>query len=755
MQPAPSAQLRTTLKVSGMTCAGCARRIEISLAKLPHVESVNVNLATEEATVIHDPDRQSVAAIIAAIERAGYGAVPMTEATSPGQDDTSDANLRLAFNRLVFAWILTAPTILLMIPHMTGLWIPPYHGLIEVVLAAPVLLIAGAPTYAKALKTSLALAPNMDALIALGTLSAFATGLLALAGMPVASYAGVAAMIMAFHLTGRYLEALARGRTSRAIRQLMQLGAKTARVERAGIEIEIPIDQVAVGDVVSVRPGEKIPVDGIVISGESTVDESIATGESLPIDKKAGDNVLGATLNTLGALRVRATRVGRDTFLAQVIRLVHEAQASKAPIQAFADRVTTIFVPIVLLLAALTFVAWLAFPQPMRTIAQWAQPLLPWIRLADLSNVSLAVFATVAVLVIACPCAMGLATPTALMVGTGLGASMGILVRNAEAIQTLRAVRAMAIDKTGTLTLGQPAVTDIHTSGGCAPKELLALAAAVEKDSEHPIARAIVTRAQADAVTVIPAEGFRAVAGKGAIARIQNKTVYVGNEELLREAGVDITPLRGAIDRFQDEGKTIVLVAVDAGGGAPIPLGLLAIADTIKPEALGVIHTLQAMGINIVMLTGDHERTARAIAAQAGIDRVMANLLPAQKVDAVKSLQREYGIVAMVGDGINDAAALAQANVGIAIGAGADVAIESAAVTLVSSDLTGLVRAVRLSSATFAKIRQNLFWAFGYNILAIPLAVLGLLHPLIAEAAMAFSSINVVWNSLRLRRFRP
>lgn len=755
MQHEASAQLRTTLKVSGMTCAGCARRIETSLAKLPHVVTVNVNLATEQATVVHDPNKLPVTGLIAAIQHAGYGAAPLTETTALGENDASHTNLRAAFSRLVFAWILTAPTILLMIPNMTGLWIPPHHGLIEVVLAAPVLLIAGAPTYAKALKTSLALAPNMDALIALGTLSAFATGLLALAGMPVASYADVAAMIMAFHLTGRYIEALARGRTSRAIRQLMQLAAKTARVERDSVEIEVPVDQVAVGDIVSVRPGEKIPVDGVVVSGESAIDESIATGESLPVDKKAGDTVLGATLNTLGALRVRATRVGRDTFLAQVIRLVQEAQASKAPIQAFADRVTTVFVPIVLLLAALTFVVWLAFPQPMRTIAQWAQPILPWIHLADLSNASLAVFATVAVLVIACPCAMGLATPTALMVGTGLGASMGILVRNAEAIQTLRAVRTIAIDKTGTLTLGQPAVTDIHVSSDYTPKGLLALAAAVEKNSEHPIARAIVTRAQADAVTVIPAKRFQAVAGKGAIARTKDKTAYVGNEELLREAGVDITPLRGAIDRFQDEGKTIVLVALDTGDGAPMPVGLLAIADTIKPEAPDVVHTLQAMGINIVMLTGDHERTAHAIAGQAGIDRVMANLLPAQKVDAVKSLQREYDIVAMVGDGINDAAALAQANVGIAIGAGADVAIESADITLVSSDLTGLVRAVRLSSATFAKIRQNLFWAFGYNVLAIPLAILGLLHPLIAEAAMAFSSINVIWNSLRLRHFRP
>ena len=766
-----------TFKVGGMTCAGCARRIEVGLARLPGVDSAVVNLLTEEATVVFKPGRQTHQGIIDLVQSLGYTAQEKSAARESQEDDTEKI-LRLARRRLVIAWALTTPTMLLMLLHMSGLWMPPHMDWIEMLLALPVLAVAGAATYTKAIKTTRHLSPNMDTLIALGSTAAFITGPLAIAGFPVASFAAVAAMIMAFHLTGRYLEARARGRASQAIRRLLQLGAKTAHVERNGVEMDIPVEQVAVGDIMRVRPGEKIPTDGVVIDGQSAIDESMATGESLPVEKRAGDAVLGATVNTLGALRIRAARVGQDTFLAQMVKLVQEAQSTKVPIQAFADRITAIFVPIVLAVASLTFLLWLAAPDFMRGIAMAAQPYLPWVHVETMSNLSLAVFAAVAVLVIACPCAMGLATPTALVVGTGVGAQMGILFRKGEAIQTMRSVRAVALDKTGTLTHGKPAVTDIVPVPGRTEEEVLRLAAAVEKHSEHPIAAAITTHARSRRVggaernppgpyedrTENAAGGFRsapptlqfleaaefqAVPGRGAVARVDNEIVHVGSESYVREMGVDLRPVEESLRQFEADGKTVMVVAAD---GAPV--GVIAVSDTVKPDAAIAIQAIKALGKQVIMITGDNAAAARAITRQTGIDRALANVLPAQKVEAVKQLQHDHGVVAMVGDGINDAAALAQADVGIAIGAGADIAIESADIILVRGDLMCLVSAIRLSEATFRKIKQNLFWAFAYNLLAVPLAILGLLHPLIAEIAMAASSINVVTNSLRLRRFR-
>ena len=738
---------RADLKISGMTCAGCVRNVENALKRTPGVIAASVNLMTEQASVQYEPAVTQPQALIKAVESAGYGASEIkTAATEP--EDVAETNLRRAWRRFVLAWGLTLPLLVVMALHMSGLWMPPFRGGIEVLLAIPVLAVAGAATYRSAFKTAAHLSPNMDTLIGMGTLAAFITGPLAVAGLPVANYAGVAAMIMAFHLTGRYLEARARGRASQAIRRLLELGAKTARVERNGQLIEVPVDQIAVGDVMVIRPGEKIPADGLVESGESTVDESLATGESLPVDKAPGDEVLGATMNKLGTLRVRATRVGRDTFLAQVIRLVQEAQSTKVPIQAFADHVTAVFVPIVLLIALATFAAWVLFPGAMRSVAVFAQPYLPWLDLSA-SNLTLAVFAAVAVLVISCPCAMGLATPTALMVGTGLGATRGILIRRGEAIQTIRSVVTICLDKTGTLTHGQPAVTGIFSVPGVPDRDMLYLAASVENASEHPIARAVSDRARADGIALAEIAAFEAAPGKGARARVGSDEVRVGKEEYLHEAGIDVSPVRAAVESFQNDGKTTILVA--RNGQA---IGAIAVADTLKPGSPQAVQTLERMGRQVVMITGDNERTARAIAREAGITDVLANVLPGEKADAIKKLQAERGLVAMVGDGINDAAALAQADVGIAIGAGADVAIESSDITLVSGELTALVTAIRLSEATFKKIRQNLVWAFGYNVLAIPLAVLGLLHPLIAEAAMAISSINVVTNSLLLRRFR-
>jgi Cu+-exporting ATPase len=742
---------QAALKISGMTCAGCVRNVEKALEKAPGVIAANVNLMTEQAAVEFDPGATNPQALVKAVEDSGYGASEIPDAPEPAgaePEDVAETNMRRAGRRFALAWALTLPLLVLMALHMSGLWMAPFHQLLEVVLAIPVLAIAGAVTYRSAFKTAAHLSPNMDTLIAMGTLAAFITGPLAVAGLPVANYAGVAAMIMAFHLTGRYLEARARGRASQAIRKLLELGAKTARVERDGQLVEVPVNQIAVSDLMVIRPGEKMPADGVVESGESAVDESLATGESLPVDKSPGDDVLGATINKLGTLRVRATRVGRDTFLAQVIRLVQEAQGTKVPIQAFADRVTAVFVPIVLLIALATFAAWMLFPGAMRAVAGLAQPYLPWLDLSA-SNPTLAVLAAVAVLVISCPCAMGLATPTALMVGTGLGATRGILIRRGEAIQTVRSVKTICLDKTGTLTHGQPAVTGIFSVPGVLDRDMLCLAASVENASEHPIARAISDRARADGITLPSVTAFEAVPGKGARARVADDDALIGKQEYLQEAGIDTSPLRDAVEAFQNDGKTTVLVA--RNGQA---VGAIAVADTLKPESAQAVQTLERMGRHVVMITGDNERTARAIAREAGIADVMANVLPGEKADAIKKLQAQRGRVAMVGDGINDAAALAQADVGIAIGAGADVAIESSDITLVSGELTALVTAIRLSEATFKKIRQNLIWASGYNILAIPLAILGLLHPLIAEAAMALSSINVVTNSLLLRRFR-
>ena len=738
---------RAVFAVEDMTCSSCVSKVEKALRELRGVVSANVNFGTEEATVEFDGDVLDRRGIIEAILGAGYGAHEEAGFGEREDRDETEVKLRAARGRFVLAWVLTGPVVVLMILHMTGIATLPYHGWIELLLSAPVLVIAGAATYARAAKTAVRLSPNMDVLIALGTGAAFVTGPLALAGLPVASYAGVAAMIMAFHLTGRYLEARSKGRASQAIRKLLELGAKTARIERGGEEVDAPIDEVQVGDVLVVRPGEKIATDGEVVSGESAVDESAATGESLPVEKRAGDEVIGATINMHGMLRVRATRVGKDTFLAQVVKIVQEAQGSKVPIQEFADRVTAVFVPIVLVVAAGTFVSWMVFPDAFRAVATRASAFLPWVQLEGATDLSLAVFATVAVLVIACPCAMGLATPTALMVGTGVGAARGILIRSGAAIQAMRSIRVVVLDKTGTLTRGKPEVTDIAPAAGASREEVLRLAASVEKSSEHPIARAIMGCAKGEGLAGEEVTGFEAVPGKGARGQSSAGEVLVGKEAYLTEGGVDVSLLRGAMEDFENDGKTAVLVA--AGGRA---VGAVAVADTLKDDSAEAVRALKEMGLAVVMLTGDNERTARAIARQVGIERISAGVLPAEKAQSVETLREEFGPVAMVGDGINDAAALAAADVGIAIGTGTDIAIESADVTLVRGELSRVVDAVRLSQATFRKIKQNLFWAFGYNVLAVPLAIMGLLHPLIAEAAMAASSINVVWNSLRLKK---
>ncbi len=746
---------RRILRIDGMHCASCAQAVESALRAVDGVASAHVDLVGERA-LIDAPNDVPDDALIAAVKSVGYEASREESSASPDLLVERDVQRgRAARRRAVLAWALAVPILAWMIPEMAfGLmWPSPvvfHFGML--LLAAPAVLVAGGPTLRSGFAAAARAVPTMDTLIALGVSASFLTGVPAalaqLGVIPhVPDYSGVAAMIMAFHLTGRWIEAAARGRTSGAIRALLGLGAKTARVVRGGAELDVPVTDVVVGDLMVVRPGERIPTDGIIEAGESSVDESLATGESMPVLRRVGDRVIGATINGDGALRVHATGVGEATFLAQVVRLVQQAQATKVPIQALADRVTRVFVPVILALASATFVSWWLAPSALGRFAAEAGRLLPW-EMGDASPLGRALFAAVAVLVIACPCALGLATPTALTVGAGRGARGGILLRNGEAVQALSRVDILVFDKTGTVTVGRPDVVDV-VSHELPEDDVLSLAGSVESTSEHPIARAVAAACAARGLHPAPADDVRAVPGRGVRGRVAGRDVWVGRADWLAGEGFSLADWDSARTRMEDAGTTAVGVA-DAGGA----LGFLSVADRAKPDAREAISALRALGIDIVLLTGDNERAARSIAAGVGIDRVIANVLPEDKVSVVRKLQESGAVVGMVGDGINDAPALTAADVGIALGTGTDVAIESADITLVSGDLATVVRAVRLARATFRKIRQNLFFAFIYNVIAIPLAVLGLLHPLVAEAAMAFSSVNVVLNANRLRRMR-
>ncbi len=738
-----------TLPIGGMTCASCVAHVEKALSKVTGVVEANVNLATERATVTFVPGVAGLDDFKRAVAEAGYEVLetPAEQAVEAEAEDETERKMRQARFRMQVAWLFTGPITLWMLAEMLFGIVWPNETVFNlgmIVLALPVLFWVGRRTYRSGLVAVLHGYANMDTLITLGTGASFLTGPASFF-FPVANYAGVSAMIMAFHLTGRYVEETAKGRASQAIRKLLELGAKTARVVRDGQEVEVPIEQVQVGDLMVVRPGEKIPTDGVVVKGESAVDESMATGESMPVNKRPGDEVIGATVNQEGLLTVQATRVGRDTFLAQVIKLVDEAQGSKVPIQEFADRVTGVFVPVVISIAILTVLAWLLFPDAMRVLVQ-AGDFLPWVN-PDLGGVTLAIVSMVAVLVIACPCALGLATPTALMVGSGMGAEHGILIRSGEAIQTLKDVRVVIFDKTGTITKGRPEVTDVVADGPVRGKTVLYWAAAVERGSEHPLGRAIVERAEEEGLTLPEPEDWQAIRGKGVAATVDGQRVLVGSRRLMEEHGVPPAPLEETMSRLEDEAKTAMLVAV--GGELA---GVIAVADTLKEDSTAAIRELHRMGLETAMITGDNQRTAAAIARRVGIDHVLAEVLPDGKVAEVRKMQERFGLVAFVGDGINDAPALTQANVGIAIGTGTDIAIEASDVTLVRGELTGVVEAINLSRATFRKIKQNLFWAFFYNVVMIPLAIVGWMHPVLAEIAMATSSITVVTNANTLRR---
>ena len=757
--------MKQAYRIEGMHCAGCASAVERTLNALDGV-SATVSLPAETATIELDDPGPGIAELQAAVAAAGYELLP----PAPNSEDAlhaerdrlerADAALVEARRRMRRAWALTIPIMVWMIPEMAfGLrWPSPLaFDLGMTSLALAVALGPGRATFASGWKSARSGIPNMDVLISLGAGVSIATGVwAALHAVGVApmimNYAGIGAMIVAIHLTGRSIEARARGRASAAIQALLSLEAPVARVERDGDTIEIPTPEVRVGDIMVIRPGERIPTDGVIVEGRSTLDESLATGESIPVDRGEGDPVNGSTVNHAGVLRVRATGVGADTFLARVIRQVEEAQASKVPIQEFADRVTAIFVPAIVAIAGLALVSWLLFPGLLAGVAETAAGFLPWVN-PDLGRISLAVFAAVAVLVIACPCALGLATPTALMVGTGVGATRGILVRDGAAIQALDGTDTLVFDKTGTLTMGRPAVVEVRAFGvGAAGPEsgdVLRLAAAIEATSEHPISRAVVEAAEEAGVEPPVARDVRAEVGRGIRGRVQDGIVLVGNRRLMSEEGIDIEHVEEAVAAMEEGGRTAVMVALDGD-----VVGAIAIADPVRHDAAETLRSLRQLGLRTVMLTGDSEVTARAVAEAVGIEDVRARMLPGDKVAAVRELQASGASVAFVGDGINDAPALKAAEVGLAVGTGTDIAIEAADVTLVSEDLAAVLRAKRLAKATFGKIKQNLFWAYFYNVIAIPVAFLGLLHPALAEAAMALSSVTVVANANRLRRVR-
>jgi Cu+-exporting ATPase len=724
---------KVMLDIEGMTCAACAARIEKGLQRMEGVERATVNLATNSAVVEYKEGILSIEEILEKIKKLGYKGQVRKEEESTG---FKEEQLKQKQRQLMISIVLSLPLLYTMIAHLPfdlGLPMPNWlmNPWVQLLFATPVQFYVGGPFYVGAYRALRNKSANMDVLVALGTSAAYFYSLaeaVKTIGNPHYMpnlYFETSAVLITLVLVGKYFEARAKGRTTEAISKLLSLQAKEALVLRNGKEVRVPLGQVIVGDTIVVKPGEKIPVDGIVIAGASAVDESMITGESIPVDKKEGDRVIGATINTTGTLTIRAEKVGKDTALANIVKIVEEAQGSKAPIQRMADVISGIFVPIVVGIAVLAFIVWYFFVAP-----------------GDLPK---ALEVAIAVLVIACPCALGLATPTSIMVGTGKGAEHGILFKGGEYLEETHKINAVLLDKTGTVTKGKPEVTDVIEF----QKGMLQYAVSAEKGSEHPLAQAIVEYGKRQQIAVKPFEHFAALAGHGIEAVIDGKRVLVGTRKLMKENNVDISRHIEKMIQLEIEGKTAMLVSIDGQLA-----GIIAVADTIKKNAKVAIQALKQLGIDVYMVTGDNERTAKAIAKQVGIDHVYAEVLPEDKANIVEKMQREGKRVAMIGDGINDAPALAKADIGIAIGTGTDVAIETADVTLVGGDLAHIPKAIELSRKTMANIRQNLFWALFYNTIGIPVAAAGLLEPWIAGAAMAFSSVSVVTNALRLKRVK-
>lgn len=734
-----------TYRVEGMTCAVCAGRVEKVTKKIEGVQDSVVNLTTEKMSITVDDDIVTYGDIKRAVEKAGYKLVREEEKENT-EKKLSDKDKLL--RRLIFSCIFTIPLLIVTMGHMVGMPLPKIidpmvnpmnFAVFQIILTVPVMAI-GYKFYLIGFKNLIKLSPNMDSLIAVGTSAAFLYSVFGMYKIATGDtsyamhlYFEAAVTILTLITLGKYLEAISKGKTSEAIKKLMGLAPKTATIIREGNEIVIPIDEVVVGDIILVKPGEKLPVDGEVIEGSTAIDESMLTGESIPVEKIVGSNVIGASINKTGFIKYKATKVGRDTALSQIIKLVEDAQGSKAPIAKMADVISAYFVPIVIGLAIFSAIAWL--------IA------------GETPVFALTIF--ISVLVIACPCALGLATPTAIMVGTGKGAENGVLIKGGEALEITHKINTIVFDKTGTITEGKPVVTDI-VSRGKENNILLALAASAEKGSEHPLGEAIVRAAIEKNIELKSLENFNAIPGHGIEVVIENESILLGNLKLMKERSIDIGELRGEADRLANEGKTPMFIAINNSLE-----GIIAVADTVKPSSINAIKELHNMGIKVAMITGDNKKTAEAIAKQVGIDIVLSEVLPEDKANEVKKLQGKDDKVAMVGDGINDAPALAQADIGIAIGSGTDVTIESADIVLMRSDLMDVIVAIKLSKATIRNIKQNLFWAFGYNVLGIPVAM-GVLHifggpllnPMIAAAAMSLSSVSVLANALRLKKFK-
>ena len=724
------------LKITGMHCAGCVASVENALRKVEGVEEAVVTLTLEKATVLGSVDPTQ---LIQSVDQTGYSAEIIDGGTGIDIQEKIDEKVELAFSHMKLAWIFTLPAMIWMSVHMAiGVAWPSLEAmdLGIFILSSVVCFFPGRGTMTSAWKSAIHFTPNMDVLIALGSLAALFTGIIK-SYVDIHSFAGIAGMIMSFHLTGRYIETKARGRSSEAIQKLMNLGAKQAAVlDMEGNEVKVDVRSLVVDQIMIVRAGESIPTDGIVVEGSAAVDESIVSGESLPVMKRANDLVIGGTICADSTLRVKVSKIGQDTFLAKVIQMVEQAQTTRVPIQIFADKVVAVFVPVVLVLALITFFFWTAFPNGMKQLALTGSGLLPWTN-PELSSLGMALYATIAVLVIACPCALGLATPMALMVGSGLGAENGILIRDGAAIQRLNEVNTILFDKTGTLTEGKPAVVKVHQISGIGGNDLIRMAASLERESTHPLAQAIMKLAEEKELELDPVSDVEVVSGKGISGNYGSSILKVGSAS------------------FTNSNPEIDL------SGTPVFLtlnneliGVFEIEDTIRPDSADTIARLRRSGYRCVLVTGDRKEIADALAADLNIDQVHSEVLPDEKATIVESYQKTGKTVAMVGDGINDAPAIAQADVGIALGSGTDIAMETGEIVLTKGDLNAVLQAIRLANVTFKKIKQNLFWAFIYNVIAIPIAFAGVLHPVIAEIAMAFSSINVVGNSNRLKSIR-
>jgi P-type Cu+ transporter len=729
---------KTEFDITGMTCAACAARIEKGLNKLDGVVKANVNLALEKATVEYNSAVLSTGEIINRIENQGYGA--QIKEDGKETSDHRQKEIEKQTRKFIFSAILSFPLLWAMVGHFSFtsfIWVPKLfmNPWVQLALATPVQFYIGKQFYTGAYKALKNKSANMDVLVALGTSAAYFYSLylsiLSIGGMnhSVELYYETSSILITLIILGKLFEAKAKGRSSEAIKKLMGLQAKTAIVERDGIEQEIPIEEVTVGDIVHIKPGEKIPVDGMIIEGRSAIDESMLTGESVPVDKAVGDEVIGATINKNGFLLIKATKVGKDTALAQIIKVVEEAQGSKAPIQRLADRISGVFVPIVVALAVLAFIVWYV-----------------WVSPGDFAE---ALEKLIAVLVIACPCALGLATPTSIMAGSGRAAEYGILFKGGEHLEMTHKISTVVVDKTGTVTNGTPVLTDVFTVPNQVEDEFLSLVGSAEKQSEHPLAQAIVQGIKEKGLSFKDATEFEAIPGFGIKANVDGKELLVGTRKLMSKYNVAAEDAYNQMDDLEKDGKTAMLVAVDNQYA-----GMVAVADTIKETSKSAICRLKEMGIEVIMITGDNKQTAKAIAGQVGIDHVIAEVLPEGKADEIKKLQAEGKKVAMVGDGINDAPALAIADIGMAIGTGTDVAMEAADITLIRGDLNSIADAIYMSKKTIRNIKQNLFWALAYNTLGIPVAALGFLAPWLAGAAMAFSSVSVVLNALRLQKVK-